>query len=173
MLVQMPLSHMSPASHSSTSAGHRGVRGPGWGGLRPLLFFFCSCPWPGGPKLSPAEHVRSMAPTPYSHVAHHALVAKPGASLISTLTKQDAPSPPSILILLRVPPAPPMPVSTVPTVCSPSSPPAQFSPHPLPCVSTKPLPDASYLVHPPRLYRLTSTFHSPHGSWSRVPSVYV
>lgn len=27
MLVQMPLSHTSPASHSSTSAGH----GVGWG----------------------------------------------------------------------------------------------------------------------------------------------
>lgn len=42
MLVQTPLSHTSPASHSSTSAGHGGgaVRGPGWRQCRrPLLPF--------------------------------------------------------------------------------------------------------------------------------------
>lgn len=30
MLVQMPLSHTPPASHSSTSAGHKGRQRPAW-----------------------------------------------------------------------------------------------------------------------------------------------
>lgn len=67
MLVQMPLSHMSPASHSSTSAGHGGVRGPGWGGLR-LLPFSHGCPWPGALELRPVELERIMGTSPYSHV---------------------------------------------------------------------------------------------------------
>lgn len=40
MLVQMPLSQMSPASHSSTSAGHKVVsEGQAGSSLRPLLLF--------------------------------------------------------------------------------------------------------------------------------------
>lgn len=64
MFVQTPLSHTFPASHSSLSAGHRGVSGARPGGGFRLLFSLC-CPFvwstraePRGP--SPRSHTQTM-----------------------------------------------------------------------------------------------------------------
>ena len=63
MLVQMPLSHTSPASHSSTSAGHKagseGQHGDGLGRLPP---FSHSCLWRGAPEWRPGELKGSTGP---------------------------------------------------------------------------------------------------------------
>lgn len=50
----MPLSHTSPASHSSTSEGHRGCQRTRLGGLGFLLLFSHFYAWPGAPELRPA-----------------------------------------------------------------------------------------------------------------------
>lgn len=67
MLVQMPLSHTSPASHSSTSAGHEaGSEGQHGDGLGPLPPFsrLCLWAWSTGAEASGAEGKRRTLPPP-------------------------------------------------------------------------------------------------------------
>lgn len=87
MLVQMPLSHTSPASHSSTSAGYGvgvGVREPGWRQCRrPLLSF--PTPSLGLEIRAEASRAQEKHPTPkwtltHSQVGYGALGPRPGAA---------------------------------------------------------------------------------------------
>ena len=140
MLVQMPLSHTSPASHSSTSAGHKGRQRAGVGRSQAsaTLFPLVLMAWSTRAEASGAYGKQRRPLTPL-RAAHHALGSRPVLpGTLGRVRVQRAQASPTFIILTK----------------------QGHPPHPLfPYCPDLPSPTA--LTLPPRAM-------APSGSWPHI-----